>query len=84
MTTVRPLCQAILLSRLLWVMSPFVASGQQSQVMREFYQLEQENWREYYEASKNLPLASNFDVKFYHLKVDLTVATPYIQGNCCC
>jgi aminopeptidase N len=52
--------------------------------MQDFYRLEQENWREYYEASKSLPTQSNLDVKFYHLKVDLSIASPYIQGSVLC
>jgi aminopeptidase N len=84
MTTMKILCRTSLLPLLVWMTFPFISSGQQSQVMQEFYRLERESWREYYEASKNLPLASNFDVKFYHLKVDLAIASPYIQGNVLC
>jgi len=84
MTTVKTLCRTTILPLLVGMIAPFIANGQQSQIMQEFYRLEQENWREYYEASKNLLLASNFDVKFYYLKVDLGIASPYIQGNVLC
>jgi aminopeptidase N len=52
--------------------------------MEDFRQAEQLNWAEYIKAFESLPLASNFDVTFYHLKVDLGMALPYLQGSVLC
>jgi aminopeptidase N len=61
-----------------------IASGQQSQVMQDFYRLEQENWRAYIEASRAVSTQGNFDVTFYHLSVDLGIASPYLTGTVLC
>jgi Peptidase family M1 domain len=61
-----------------------VARAQQSEVMQSFRQTEQENWQEYIHAVKSLPAESNFDVRFYHLSIDLNIASPYLQGNMLC
>jgi len=58
--------------------------GQLSQALVDFYQLEQQNWTEYILASRNLPAFSNFDVKFYHLHIDLSLNSPYLLGNVLC
>ncbi len=65
-------------------MIPGITHAQHSQIMQNFRQLEQENWREYIQAVKSLPVQSNFDVKFYHLQIDLSIASPYLQGNVIC
>jgi len=58
--------------------------GQQSQALVDFRHLEQQIWSEYVLASRNLPAFTNFDVKFYHLHIDLTLSSPYLQGNVLC
>ena len=48
----------------------FDSVAQRSDVMRDFHRLEQQTWREYLEASKEFPVASPIDVRFYHLEVE--------------
>jgi len=61
-----------------------VTFAQDSRIMEDFYRLEQENWREYYEASRFLSTETNFDVTFYYLDVELGLVSPFIRGNVLC
>ena len=74
----------ILIAAAVFTIAPAITFSQRSEIMENFRQLEQENWREYIQAVKSLPTQSNFDVKFYHLQVDLSIASPYLQGNVLC
>jgi aminopeptidase N len=61
-----------------------IATAQQSEVMREFYRQEQDNWREYIAEWKDRAISTNFDVTFYHLHIDLPLAAPSLTGDLLC
>jgi len=58
--------------------------AQKSEALRNFYELEQQTWREHIAAVQTATLETNFDVTFYHLNVEINITSPYIQGDVLC
>jgi aminopeptidase N len=67
---------------------PFLATlsvfAQKSEALLNFYELEQQTWRQHIAGLQDAVLQTNFDVTFYHLDVEINITTPYIQGNVLC
>ncbi len=49
-----------------------------------FLEAEQQNWMEYIERSARIQPDTSFDVRFYHLQVDIAVGSSWIDGKLRC
>jgi len=61
-----------------------VHSYTQSKALLEFRKLEQQNWLEHANTASVSTDQSNFDVRFYHLNLTLSMTTPYLQADLIC
>jgi aminopeptidase N len=57
---------------------------QKSDILLDFYEQEQQTWREYVSRFQDFQPQTGFDVQFYYLDVDISITTPYIKGNVLC
>ena len=72
------------LAGLVILIHPMILLAQNSQALADHYALEQQTWLEHITAARILGTQSNFDVKFYHLKLDLDLGFPYVVANVLC
>jgi len=58
--------------------------AQKSEILLNFYKQEQQNWGEYISRYAEISRQSGFNVLFYHLNLDISITTPYLQGDVFC
>lgn len=58
--------------------------AQQEVVKQKFYEAEHQTWLDAMRLAKNHSAQENFDVLFYHLRVEVAVDERYIEGNLLC
>ncbi|HUV30879.1 MAG TPA: M1 family aminopeptidase [Acidobacteriota bacterium] len=63
---------------------PPASREERAAVLRQFYEAEQQSWREYIERFRFHVPDTSFDVTFYHIRVDISIGTQYIEGNVSC
>lgn len=61
-----------------------ICYAQKSKVLLDHYQIEQNSWIEKIQKSSISNSQNNFDALFYHIKLDVKIASPYIQGSVLC
>jgi len=65
---------------------PILLEAKKSKILLDFYKLEQKSWAEYIQAYQKIDkfyarTQDNFDVKFYHIDIEINIYNPYIIGS---
>jgi aminopeptidase N len=76
--------QTAFLTLLFGMMVIVSAQADHQAARRQFYELEQQSWREYIRRFPDGTTPSSFDVTFYHLDVDIAITSPHIRGSVLC
>jgi aminopeptidase N len=66
------------------VQFPMSSYAQRSGATLDFYKLERQNWIEHARAPSASVDQANFDVRFYHLNLNLSISASYVQANVIC
>ncbi len=69
---------------LMSVLFPGNARSQKPESLLNFYESEQQSWREYIDKFEAFAGNSNYDVTFYYLNVEINIPSPFISGNVLC
>lgn len=66
------------------LLTSFSLFAQKSRALQNFYELEQQTWREHIAALQHVVPQTGFDITFYYIDVEIKIGSPYIQGDVLC
>lgn len=71
----------LLKTLLFLLMFPVIAFGQKSDVLQQLYHQELKTFKEAMIRSQQMNPDTNIDVKFYHLELDISLGSPFLQAT---